>query len=269
MTSAYGFYTYGVVDKVPLSLDMRGIDQNKVYAIAGRDLWAMVSEININSFQQRVANLASALTEKTDGAKSVIEEMLRAHEGVVDTLMKDTTIIPFQFGTILKDEKAITKMLQDAEEKFKYLLVKFNGRVEWGLKVYTDTQEFMKHITKIEPGFSTLAKKRERLSRGAAYLLGKKMEEELKREVVNWLARTSEAIFQELGKEAYESRLNKTLPQKLTDKKKEMILNSVFLVEKERVAHFCEEGKRLIEQYAPLKLDLEMSGPWAPYSFID
>jgi hypothetical protein len=224
MTASYGLYTYGVVGQSPQPLDILGIDQNKVYPVAVGDLCVMVSEININTFQHQVENLVSELTQKADGAKNGIEELLRVHEGVVDMLMEDTTIVPFQFGTILKDEEAATKMLQDDKERFKTLLARFTGRVEWGLKVYADDQEFMKHIMQVESTFRMLGKKRERLSRGAAYLLGKKMEEELKREVVSRLAIVSEALFQELGKEAYESRLNKTLPQKLTGKKKEMIL---------------------------------------------
>ena len=93
------------------------------------------------------------------------------------------------------------------------------------------------------------------------------MEEELKNTVVARLARSTEAIFQELAKDAYEAKLNKTLPQKLTAKKKEMILNTVYLVESARVARFCRKGKRLRENYASLGLDLEVSGPWPPYSF--
>ena len=119
-----------------------------------------------------------------------------------------------------------------------------------------------------EPKFKKLEEKREKLSRGAAYLLGRKMEEELKGDVAARLAEVTEVIFQELGKDAYEAKLNKTLPQKLTGKKKEMILNIVYLVEREKVARFCKRGKRLIEKYKSMGLDLEVSGPWPPYSFI-
>jgi hypothetical protein len=176
-------------------------------------------------------------------------------------------VVPFKFGTILKDEKAASKMLQDNEEKFKKLLSKFTGRAEWGLKVYADTQEFIKHIMQTESKFKNLEEAREKLSRGAAYLLGRKMEDELKDDAVARLAKVTEAISQELGKDADEAKLNKTLPQKLTGKKKEMILNAVYLVEREKVASFCKQAKRLIEKYESMGLDLEVSGPWPPYSF--
>jgi hypothetical protein len=253
---------------MPEQLDMLGIDKkNKVYAVAGRDVCVIVSKIDIDAFQNQVKHLFSELTKAVGAAQSGTEELLQAHEDVVDTLMKGTTVVPFKFGTILKDEKAASKMLQDDEEKFKKLLAKFTGRAEWGLKVYADNQEFIKHIAQIEPKFKDLEEQREKLSRGAAYLLGRKMEEELKDTVVARLAKVTEVIFQELGKDAYEAKLNKTLPQKLTGKKKEMILNTVYLVEREKVARFCNQGKRLIKKYASMGLDLEVSGPWPPYSF--
>ena len=206
----------------------------------------MVSKIDIDDFQNQVKKLFSELTKSAGAAQSGTEEMLQAHEDVVDTLMGGTTVVPFKFGTILKDEKAASKMLQDEEEKFKKLLAKFTGRAEWGLKVYADNQEFIKHIVQTEPKFKKLEEKREKLSRGAAYLLGRKMEEELKGDVAARLAEVTEVIFQELGKDAYEAKLNKTLPQKLTGKKKEMILNTVYLVEGEKAARFCKQGKRAV-----------------------
>ncbi len=281
MNSKHGLYTYGIVGKSPEQLDILGIDKkSKVYPVEGRGICVMVSEIDVVAFQDQVKHLLSELTKtapeilrctQDDSCTQAAAQsgtILQAHEDVVDTLMKGTTVVPFKFGTILKDEKAASKLLQDDEEQFKKLLSKFSGRAEWGLKVYADNQEFTKHIVQLEPKFKNLEEKREKLSRGAAYLLGRKMEEELKDSVIARLAKVTEVIFQELGKAAYEAKVNNTLPQKLTSKKKEMILNTVYLVEREKVARFRKQGKRLVEKYASMGLDLEVSGPWPPYSFI-
>ncbi len=266
MASNYGLYAYGLVDKNPEPLDIVGIDKKgHVYPVQGKDSCVMVSEIDVAIFQNQVKKLASELTGSAGTAQSSTEELLQAHEDVVDILMKSSTVVPFQFGTILKDEQAALKMLQEYGEKFKSLLSKFVGRAEWGMKVYADQQEFIKYIVQAEPELQNLA--REGVSRGVAYLLERKMEEELKDNVLTRLAEVSEAIFHKLGKVAYEGKLNKTLPQKLTGKKKEMILNTVYLVEREKVATFCQQGKRLMEQYSVMGLDLEVSGPWPPYSF--
>jgi hypothetical protein len=268
MVSNYGLYAYGLIGKNPEPLAILGIDKKSpVYAVEGKDSCAMVSKIDVDTFQSQIKKLVSEFAGSGGAVQSGTEEMLQAHEDVVDTLMKSTTVVPFQFGTILKDEQAVLTMLHDHEEKFTKLLSKFVGRAEWGMKVYVDQQEFMKYLAQSELELKILAEKREELSRGVAYLLGRKREEELKDNALTRLAEVGEAIFHKLGKAAYEGKLNKTLPQKLTGKKKEMILNTVYLVEREKVATFCKQGKRLMEHYRVMGLDLEFSGPWPPYSF--
>lgn len=268
MVSKVGLYAYGLVGKSPKQLNILGIDKkNKVYPVAGKDIAVCVSKIDTDKFQDQIKKLLSELTNTAGAVPSGAEGILRSHEDVVDTLMKLTTVVPFKFGTILKDEKAATKMLQDYEDKFKKLLSKFRGRAEWGLKIYSNNQEFKKHLAGKEPRLKKLGEKREKSSRGVAYLLGRKVEEELKDDVAARLAKINEFIFREAGKNAYEAKLNKTLPQKLTGKNKEMILNAAFLIEKEKVAHFCKQVKNLIEKYEPMGLVIDLSGPWPPYNF--
>lgn len=258
MIAKVGLYAYGIVGKSPKQLDILGIDQkNKVYPVGKGDICVVVSKIDTDEFQDEVKKLLSEFT-KTEGSNlSRTDEILRAHEAVVDALTKLTAVVPFKFGTILKDEEAASKMLQDYEEKFEKLLAKFTGREEWGIKVYADSKKFKKQ----QRSLSKVS------SKGAAYLLGRKMEEELKNDIAAQLAKASEVIFQEAGKDAYEAKLNKTLPQKLTGKNKEMILNTAFLIEKEKVARFCKQVKKLIEKYEPMGIEIGLSGPWPPYSF--
>ncbi|MFL5663155.1 MAG: GvpL/GvpF family gas vesicle protein [Ktedonobacteraceae bacterium] len=267
--SKYGLYAYGVVGKSPKQLDILGIDKkNKVYPVVWRDICVMVSEVDIDQFQNQVKNLLAELTKTGGAVQSRAGEILQAHEDVIDTLMQeDITVVPLKFGTILVDEKAASKMLQDNEEKFKSLLSKFTGRVEWGLKVYADKQALIKHITQVGPKSTSPEEKQEKLSRGAAYILGRKKEEESKDQVAARFAQVSEEIFQELGKDVSEAKLNETLPQKATGKKKEMILNAAYLVEREKVDNFRQQGNRFIEEYEFMGLDLEFSGPWPPYNF--
>jgi len=268
MTSKYGLYAYGLVGRNPEPLDILGIDkQHKVFPVVEKEACVMVSEIDIDQFQHKIKKLFAELTKSGGAAYSETTEILQAHENVIDTLMKDTTIVPFKFGTILKDSKAASKMLQDEEEKFKKLLVKFAGKTEWVFKAYADKKDFAKYAVQSNPHGKTLAENRESSSTGTAYLLGKKIEEETKSLAVAQLARIAELLFQELGKYADEARIDKTLPQKLTGKKKDMFLNAVFLVEKEKIAHFCAQEQNLREQYKLMGLDLEVSGPWPPYSF--
>jgi hypothetical protein len=187
---------------------------------------------------------------------------------VVDTLGKLTTVVPFRFGTILKDEKAVLKMLKDDGERFKALLSKFTGKEEWGIKVYADNKEFKNYLMESEPKLRELAEKKKKQSRGIAYLLGKKMEEDLEDKVAAQLNNIAEVIFRKAEKYAFEAKLTKTLPRKLTGKEKNMVLNSAYLVGKKGVSNFQGQIKRLREKYERAGLDFEISGPWPAYSFI-
>lgn len=267
-SGSYRLYAYGLVGQCPERLDILGIDkQNNVYPVQGRAMCVMVSNIDIDQFQRQVKLLFDELTKTVGDDRNRTQAILQDHEDVVDTLMKDTTIVPFKFGTILRDEAAAAKMLLDEEEKFQQLLAKLTGKAEWGLKIYADRQELIRYTAQSEPRFRSMAEQREKLSKGAAYLFGRKMEEAVKGDAATRLAEISGGIFSELGKDAFEAKLNKTLPQQLTGKKKEMILNAAYLVEQEAATPFCARGRRLREQHEPLGLELEVSGPWPPYSF--
>ena len=270
MNSHDGLYAYGLVGKLPKQLDILGIDKkNKVYSVSYGDIYVVVSKLDIDIFQKQVRQLTSELTNGIEYVQSGVAEILQAHEDVVHALIQDTTVIPLKFGTILKDETAALKMLQDREEFFKNLLAKLAGKLEWGLKVYSDKQSLMKNIAQSRNNPISQNKERKNTSRGAAYLLGRKAEEEAKDQVTAKLSLITETIFQDLAKCAFDVKINNTLSQRLTKKKKDMILNAVFLVEREKVAHFCQQEKKFMEHYASMGIDLELSGPWPPYNFTE
>ena len=87
MIAKVGLYAYGIVGKSPKQLDILGIDQkNKVYPVEKGDICVVVSEIDIDKFQDEVKKLLSEFT-KTEGSNlSRTDEILRAHEAVVDAL---------------------------------------------------------------------------------------------------------------------------------------------------------------------------------------
>ncbi|GHO49118.1 GvpL/GvpF family gas vesicle protein [Ktedonospora formicarum] len=268
MLSHYGLYAYGLVNKEPEHLDILGIDnQSKVYPVSENDMYVMVSKIDIDAFQNRIKGLVSELTNTKDTIQQGAAELLQAHEHVIDTLMQNTTVIPLKFGTILKDEKAASQMLQDQKEHFQNLLAKFTGKVEWGVKVYANKQALMKHLMQNDPKFIGLQEQRAKLSRGAAYLFDKKMEAEVKNAIATQFAHITESIFHAFESDAFEAKLNNILPQKMTGKTQEMILNAAYLIERGRETSFRQQGKQFVDEYNFIELDLEFSGPWPPYNF--
>jgi hypothetical protein len=259
-----GLYAYGLVDTLPHPLDLPGIDrQHPIYSVVARGLCVLVSRIAVNTFQRQVRDLFAARNDES--ACSGIERLLRIHEDVVDLLRQRGPVVPFKFGTILKDERAACQMVQADEEKFKTLLAKFTGKAEWGLKVYVDRQAWIRHLICCDLESTRPADAQ--LSRGMAYLRRKKTEEEAKETARAQLAAIGETIFEQLSVYACEVRLNETFSR--TPGGKELLLNAVYLLADTHAARFCQQGETLRETYETRGLELAISGPWSPYSFTE
>lgn len=269
MDARFGLYAYAVVDANIEKLNILGIDKkNRVFPLERNSLSVLVSKIDTGRFKAQVEEVLSEMAQSQNILPEKIENLLLSHQEVVDALAKVATIVPFKFGTILKNEASALKMLKDYEKKFKKLLSKFTGSAEWGIKAYVDRKKFTTYTGRQNSRLEEFARKVPRQLSGTAYLLGRKMEEELKNEINHRLAEIANAIFRQAEKYAFEARLNKTLPKKLTGKDKEMVLNSTYLIEKEKVGSFNKQMEKLTEKYEPLGLYFEVSGPWPAYSFV-
>lgn len=268
MVSHNGLYAYGLIGKHSLHSPVVGIDKKQnVYVLAWKDLSVLVSKVDIEQFQSQIKEAIAELTQETKSPSSEATDVLESHEEIIDTIMQDYTVVPFKFGTILKSENAALQMLQENEEHFRTLLGKFTGKVEWGVKVYADRQALIKHIEQKRPLPVQEGEKVEKHSRGAAYLLGKKKEEDLKKATVTQFAHIAQDIFHVFAKDAFEAKVTSTPSQKGTRKEQEIILNAVYLIEKESVTPFLQHEEALREKYAFAGVNIMLSGPWPPYNF--
>lgn len=266
-----GLYAYGVVEKGANCNGIVGIDnKHPVYAIEGRSVSVLVSEIDIQHFQRRVQELYNEIANSGGVLQEQSGAILQAHENVIDSIMQQHTIIPLKFGTILKYKSSAVLMLQDQEPYFRSLLEKFKGKVECGVKVYADQQALMQYLAQTEKREEPRQERQKtNLSKGTAYLLGRKKEEAQKETVMVQFAQAAEKIFQKLSREAFAAKKNDILPKRQTGKKKEMILNSAYLVATENIPHFYQSGQRLMKDYAFMNLEVDFSGPWPPYNFTE
>lgn len=268
MDACFGLYAYAVVGENIEKLNILGIDKkNKVFPLERDGLFVFVSKIDTGRFKNQVEEVLSEMTKSQNSLPDKVENLLLSHQEVVDAMAKVVTVVPFKFGTVLKNETAALKMLKDYEKKFKTLLFRFIGREEWGVKAYVDTKKFKNYLVKTDPDFKKTSSGFSKVSPGMRYLLGKKLEEEAEEKLAYRLNEIVEAVFHQLERLTFEAQVNKTLSKKLTGKEKEMVLNSAYLIEKKRVVNFQKQLARLIEKYQPAGFEFEVSGPWPAYSF--
>jgi hypothetical protein len=55
----------------------------------------------------------------------------------------------------------------------------------------------------------------------------------------------------------------------LSGRSGEMILNAAYLVDRDQSESFAATAEQLRDRYRALGVKLEVSGPWAPYNFVD
>ncbi|WP_089104093.1 GvpL/GvpF family gas vesicle protein [Streptomyces hyaluromycini] len=61
----------------------------------------------------------------------------RAHQGVIDALTTVTTPLPLGPATVFRDDSGVRTMMEARETYFLQTLDRLEGRVEWGVRVYS------------------------------------------------------------------------------------------------------------------------------------
>src|SRR5690348_2731140 len=129
-------YLYGVVaaGSVPRELlgGPRSIDErHPVRVVQVGELAAIVSDVTLDEFGE--TSLADRLNDPL-----WLERKARAHEGVLDTALAATDVVPFRFCTIYRSEEDLHAYLESASFELQALLEQFEGCVEAGVKCFVD-----------------------------------------------------------------------------------------------------------------------------------
>src|SRR5579884_1217670 len=117
-----GRYVYGVIEaREPLSFGKIGIGGagENVYTVHHGDVAAVVSKTPVFIFDPTRENAL-------------------AHEHVIETVMKNNTIIPMSFGTVFRTDDDIREVLKSIYPSLKDVLKQMANKLEFGLKVTWD-----------------------------------------------------------------------------------------------------------------------------------
>ncbi len=232
----------------------------RVYPVYFRGTYAVVSRVLPNDFSED-----SQKKNLTD--MDWVEKNTRLHEKVIEEIMKDQTVLPFKFGTVFEKEANVEKLLKTNNLEFKAVLAGLDGKEEWGLKIYRNS-EFFKDVLCAE---NELIKEKDReitsAGKGKAYFLKKKKDEIIKNVMEEKIDEYMKDCFERLKRTAVDSRLNKLLPKEVTEKKEDMVLNVALLINSKRIKEFENILTSLKDKYADKGLIFDCTGVWPPYNF--
>lgn len=241
-----GIYAYAVSSSRQLEMD-------NIFLVNYKDLTLIGKMINVACFQKE-------LQEALKNPKTM-EVILTEHQAFLDRLMRKTTVVPFQFGTILKNKEGAVEHLKSSYARYKELLEKFKDREEWGVRVFSDLKKIKTSITQFSP------ETKEKPGSGTAYLLRKKQEEEAEKAAHEKLAFFSEEILNSLKEFAFEYKVTKSA-QRFSAKGELLISVFAFLILKSKTREFNQKLASLQKRYQEFGLRITSSGPWPAYNFV-
>jgi hypothetical protein len=160
--------------------------------------------------------------------RELTAEVLWEHEAVVESLMEERDLLPMRFGTLVEDDEAAVRALEERREELRSSLDRVRGAVELAVRVEASAPN------EPTPNGTT----------GAEYIRAKTHRTEAARllhEPLAFLAR--EGVVQP-GPE---------------------VLRAAYLVDREAVESFVGLVRRLQETHEGLQV--LCTGPWPPYSF--
>jgi hypothetical protein len=160
--------------------------------------------------------------------RELTAEVLWEHEQVVEALMEERDLLPMRFGTVVADDDAAIRALDERREELRTSLDRVRGAVELAVRAMADAP------ADPAPGGTS----------GAEYIRAKAHRTEAARllhEPLDFLARESVV---HPGSE---------------------LLRAAYLVDREAVDGFVGLVRRLQDTHEGLRI--LCTGPWPPYSF--
>ncbi|GAA2450310.1 GvpL/GvpF family gas vesicle protein [Streptomyces macrosporus] len=219
---------------------------------AGR-LTAVVQHVPAVGFSQE------ALRERLADRRT-LEECARAHHEVVSAVAAVADTVPLPLATLYLDDDRARSALVGNERRFLDVLDRITGRLEWGVKVYTVAPRTRPERSGPPPAASPGP------GAGRAYLERLRNRRQERDRFHDAALRTAERVDAAARAVAVAARRLRAHGPEATGKHRSQVLNAAYLVP-------VGQERRLREALAPYQgtpgVELELSGPWVPYSFTD
>ena len=240
-----GRYVYGIVQtKERMDFGKIGIGGagESVYTVNYMDIAAVVSKTPVAIFDPTRENAL-------------------AHEHVIETVMKNHTIIPMSFGTVFRTDDDIREVLKSIFASLKDVLKQMSGKLEFGLKVNWDRDQIIEELKQqdeeIRRFHQEIIRKQLQSTYFARMQLGRMIDKALAERATQYVR----DIYEALRGVCVASRDNQPIGDK-------MIMNAAFLVDRSREGEFDSVVNKIARKYGK-RLKFKYTGPWPPYNFVN
>lgn len=247
-------YVYGIA-KFGFELDWKeaGIEGKNVYTVSEDGFSALVHSCEEKPY----------MSEDPDK----IKELIIAHNRVLDRAIKCFDgVIPLHFNTIIKKgenspQEHLKKWIKDTKEKLEKAWDKIEGREEYGIRIYYDKEKLMQEVSSSREIENIQSQEGKGL--GLNYLLQSKAKTEINEIVWDKVNELKSKFYGDIKNVAANLKIN---PSRIfIDEEKDLLLSLSILLDKQQI----NKIKRCLEQKADEDFSFQLTGPFAPYSFVE
>jgi hypothetical protein len=251
--SGWLIWAYGIVPaEAAPSVGATGVTGGAVEALTAGTLSVLVSEVPSEEFgaEPLRANLNDL---------EWLERVAREHEGVLDELVTQTTVVPLRLCTIFADRDGARHMLEREREPLIGALARLEGREEWGVKLLVDGDRLAATAAPASepaPGEG-----------GAAYLARRRTERQTREAARSLAAQLVDEVDGALRAHAIAAVRLRPQNRELSGHTGDMLLNAAYLLDADEVADLRATAAELRERHAEHGAQIIVTGPWPPYNF--
>ena len=244
-----GKYLYCIIhcsENHTFDADVIGDGGGVVHTVCHQDLAVVVSDSPVTQYESTRRNMV-------------------AHERVLETVMREFTLLPVRFGTVTDSTapvQGIQKLLGSRFAEFDKLLRDMRGKAELGLKAFwRDEKAIFEEIVAEDADIRRLRNSLSGKSPEATHFDRIRLGEMIKEALNRKRAREAVRILQPLRQVAHSTRENESLGDR-------MVVNAAFLVDKSKEPEFDQVVSKLDEQLGE-RVVLKYIGLAPPYNFVN
>ncbi|MFD4696513.1 GvpL/GvpF family gas vesicle protein [Streptomyces niveus] len=223
-------------------------------------LCAVVQDVPVTEFSE------AALRERL-GDAAELERCARAHHGVVTAAAADGPAVPMPLATLYLGDERARAAIEENGESFRLALDRITGRAEWAVKVYL-TQSAATARSVAPDTRQTPAPGPGPVS-GRAYLDRLRSRQSLREQHRESAVAAAERVDRAVRDLAVAMVPRRPHGPEVTGKDRTQISNMAYLIADDRSEELAATIGRLRTSPDFDGIEIDVTGPWAPYSFTD
>lgn len=206
-------------------------------------------------------NIAALISDSPLTEYSPSRENYLSHAKAIERVMKQFTVLPVRFGTVVGSEQEITGMIEREYDRFYPLFRKVEGKNELGLKAFFKKENIYEIILERNDKIKKLKDRIAKMPAKESYHYKIKIGEMVVNALEEERERCKGEILKTISPLVVEVKDNDTYGDN-------MVLNSAFLVDKENEENLDQKIKKLDETWGE-HIIFKYTGPFPPFNFIN